>query len=155
MVEFSLVSATMTTSCKLSKDDESLSIEPIQYISMIGSLLYLTSSRPDIMQAVRMVAIFQSTTKEPHVVVVNRIFRHLKGTTKFGLWYQKMQNFDLIAYSDVDWARSLDDINGTSGNALFFGEFFVAWSSKKQASISLSTTEVEYIVAVEFCTQVL
>ena len=80
MVEFSLVSATMTTSCKLSKDDESLSIEPIQYISMIGSLLYLTSSRPDIMQAVGMVAIFQSTTKESHVVVVKIMFRYLKCT---------------------------------------------------------------------------
>ena len=98
MVECDLVSTPMTTNNKLSKDDESLSTDPMQYRSMIGTLMYLTSSRPNIMQAFGMVAIFQSTTKESNVVVVKRMFRYLKGTTEFGPWYQKMKNFDLIAY---------------------------------------------------------
>ena len=89
------------------------------------------------------------------MVVVKIIFRYIKGIIDFGLWYPKMKNFDIISYSDANWAGSLDERNSTSGNALFFGECFVAWSIKKQASISLSTTEVEYIATVECCTKVL
>ena len=107
------------------------------------------------MQAVGMVSRFQSFPKNSHVLAVKRIFRYLKGTTEFGLWYPKNQRFNLIAYTDADWAGSLDDRKSTSGNAFFLGECLVAWSSRKQSSISLSTTEAEYIAVAECCTQVL
>ena len=107
---------------------------------MIGSLLYVTASRTDVKQVVGMVARFQSTPKENHVQVVKRIFRYLKGTINLGLWYPSKKSFSLRAYSDVDQAGCVDDRKSTSGGA--------------QTSISLSTTEAQYIVAAECCTQV-
>jgi hypothetical protein len=99
----------MQTSCKLSKDDDSKSTDQRQYRSMIGSLLYVTTSRPDVMQAVGQVARFQAAPKESHVLAVKRIFRYLKGTEEFGLWYPKGKYLSLIAYTDADWAGCIDD----------------------------------------------
>jgi hypothetical protein len=83
------VITSMQTSCKLSKDDDSKSIDQRQYRSMIGSLLYVIASKPDVMQTVGQVARFQAAPKESHVLAVKRIFRYLKGTKEFGLWYPK------------------------------------------------------------------
>ena len=76
---------------------------------MIGNVLYVTTSRPDVMQAVVQVARFQAAPKESHVLAVKRIFRYLKGTEEFGLWYSKGKDLSLIAYTDVDWAGCIDD----------------------------------------------
>jgi hypothetical protein len=145
----------MQTNCKLSKDDDSKSTEKRQYRSMIGSLLYVTASKPDVMQAVGQVARFQEAPKESHVLAVKRIFRYLKGTEEFGLWYPKGKDLSLIAYTDADWAGCIDDRRSTSGPAFYLGECLVSWLSKKQSSISLSTAEAEYIAAAACCTQVL
>ena len=109
MVECSPVSTPMTTCCKLSKDDESPSVDATLYRSMIGSLLYLTASRPDIMQAVGMVARYQASPKESHVAAVKRIFRYLKGTMEFRFWYPKNSHIELTSFSDADWAGNLYD----------------------------------------------
>ena len=122
---------------------------------MIGSLLYLMATRTDILQAVCMVACFQSSPKESHLVALKRILRYLKGTMDYGLWYPKGKGFTLTAYTDADWAGSIDDRKSTSGGAFFLGGSLVAWHSKKQESVSLSTAEAEYIAAVSSCTQVL
>ena len=114
---------------------------------MIGSILYVTASRPDIMQAVGLVARFQENTKEAHVLAIKRIFRYLKGTTQFGLWYPKGNELTLVAYTDADSAGSIDDRKSTSGAALYLGDCLVSWPSKKQPSVSLSTTEADYIAA--------
>jgi hypothetical protein len=145
----------MQTSCKLSKDDDSKSTDQRQYRSMIGSLLYVTASRPDVMQAVGQVARFQAAPKESHVLAVKRIFRYLKGTEEFGLWYPKGKDLSLMAYTDADWAGCIDDRRSTSGAAFYLGECLVSWLSKKQSSVSLSTAEAEYIAAATCCTQVL
>jgi hypothetical protein len=86
---------------------------------------------------------------------VKRIFRYLKGTKEFGLWYPKRKDLSLIAYTDVDWVGCIDDQRSTSGATFYLGECLVSWLSKKQSSVSLSTTEVEYIAATTCCTQVL
>jgi hypothetical protein len=86
---------------------------------------------------------------------VKRIFRHLKGTEEFGLWYPKGKDLSLIAYRDVDWAGCIDDRRSTNGATFYLGECLVSWLSKKKSSLSLSTTEAEYIVATSYCTQVL
>ena len=86
-----------------------LSVDATLYRSIIGALLYLTASRPDIMQAVGMVTIFQSAPKESHLIVVKRILRYLKGTPNFGLWYPKSKTLTVTAYTDVDWAKSIDN----------------------------------------------
>jgi hypothetical protein len=99
----------MQTSCNLRKDDDSNSIDQRQYRSMIYSLLYVTSFIPYVMQAVGQVAQFQAAPKESHVLVVKRIFKYLKGTKEFGLWYPKENDLSLISYTDVDWAGCIDD----------------------------------------------
>ena len=122
---------------------------------MIGSLLYLTTSRPNIMLAVGLVARYQATLKQNHLLEAKRIFRYLQGTTQYGLWYPKGKRFTLTTYTDADWASCVDDRKITSGGAFYLGESLVAWLSKKQTSISLSTTEAEYIAVATCCTQVM
>ena len=98
---------------------------------MIGSLLYVTASRPDVMQAVGLVERFQENPKEAHVLAIKRIFRYLKGTTVFGLWYPKGHELSLVAYIDVDWAGSIDDRRSMSGAALYLRDCLVSWSRNK------------------------
>jgi hypothetical protein len=121
MDESAHVSTPMRTNDKLNKEDESPYVYSTLYKSMVGSLLYLTTSRPDIMQVVGMVEIFQSTPKESHVMVVKRIFRYLKDTSEIGLWYLRKKGFELIDYTDVDWSGSVDEKKSTSRNAFFLG----------------------------------
>jgi len=149
------VSTPMVSGCKLSKDDTSPEVDQRLYRSMIGSLLYITASRPDIMHAVGMVGRFQATPKQSHLLVVKRIFKYLKGTLSYGLWYPRNQNSQVITYSDADWANCVNERKSTSGGAFFLGESLVSWLSKKQSSISLSTTEAEYTVVATCCTQIL
>jgi len=122
---------------------------------MIGGLLYLTHTRPDIMHAACLVARFQEDPKEPHVMAVKRIMRYLKGTSNYGLWYPKDIDFTLSAYTDADWAGDVDDRKSTSGDAFLLGNRLVSWLSKKQELVYLSTTKAEYIVVACCCTQVL
>ena len=131
----------MITGCKLRKDDESKKVDQKLYTSMISSLLYVTASRSYVMQAVRLVARFQANPKEAHVLEIKRILRYLKGTTEFGLWYPKGNELTLVAYTDADWAGSIDDRKSTSQATLYLGDCLVSWSSKKQPSVSLSTIE--------------
>jgi hypothetical protein len=121
-------------------------------MSMIGILLYVTTSKPDVMQTVSQVARFQAAPKESHVLVVKRIFKYLKETKEFGLWYPKGKDLSLIAYTDVDWAGCIDDRRNTSGASFYLGEYLVSRIRKKQSSISLSTVEAEYIAATTCCT---
>ena len=122
---------------------------------MIGNLLYITASRPDIMQVVGMVGRFQSAPKQIHLVVVKRIFKYLKGTMTYGLWYPRNHNLQLTAYSDVDWEKCWDERKRTSGGAFSLGDYLVAWISKNQESIYLSTTEDEYTDVSTCYTQIL
>jgi hypothetical protein len=147
------VGTPMVTGCKLRKDDDSPDVDQSSYRSMIGSLLYITASRPNIMHAVGMVGRYQSTPKQSHLLVVKRIFRYLKETITYGLWYPRNQKFQLTAYLDVDWENCVDERKSTSGGAFFLGDSLAAWLSKKQSFISLSTTEAEYIVVATCFTQ--
>ena len=114
---------------------------------MIGSLLYLTASRLDIIFTTYLCARFHANPSEPHLIAVKRIFRYLKGTVSLGLWYAREADFELCGYSDADFARCKIDRKSTSGSCQFLGGRIVSWFSKKQKSISTSTAEVEYIAA--------
>jgi hypothetical protein len=149
------MSTPMITGCKLRKDDESLKVDQTMYRSMIGSLFYATTTKLDIMQAVGLVARFQSAPIETHIKAVKRIFGYLKGTLDFGLWNPKEEDFTLTAYIDAHWEGSIDDRKITIGGASFLGKCLVSWLSKNQPSISLYITKVEYIVASSCCTQVI
>jgi hypothetical protein len=120
-----------------------------------GSLLYLYASRPDIMLSVCMCARFQSDPKECHRVAVKRILRYLVSTPCFGIWYPKGSTFDLIGYSDSDYAGCKVDRKSTSGTCQFLGRSLVSWSSKKQTSVALSTAEAEYVAAGQCYAQLL
>jgi hypothetical protein len=139
MEDSSPVSTPMVVGCKLNKDDISPNVDQRKYRLMIGSLLYITASCPNIMQVVGMVGRYQSAPKQSHLVVFTRIFKYLKGTMTYGLWYPKNQNFQLTAYSNADWANCVDERKSTSGGAFFLDDSLVAWISKKQGSIPLST----------------
>ncbi|XP_019173231.1 PREDICTED: uncharacterized protein LOC109168701 [Ipomoea nil] len=145
----------ISTTTKLFKDEKGTSVDPTMYRSMIGSLLYLTASRPDIMVSVGMCARYQADPKESHLKAVKRIIKYVKGTINYGIWYSSDTNLNLAGYSDADWAGNADDRKSTSGGCFFIGKNLVAWLSKKQNSISLSTAEAEYIAAGSCCTQLL
>jgi hypothetical protein len=121
------------------------SVDQKAYRSMIGSLLYLCASRPDIMLSVCMCARYQSNPKECHLVVVKRILRYLVAMPCFGIWYPKASTFDLIGYLDSNYVGCKVDRKSTSGTCQYLGKSIVSWSSKKQTSIALSTAEAEYV----------
>jgi hypothetical protein len=113
------MSTPMVTGCKLSKDDDSPYVDQSSYSSMIGILLYITTSRPNIMHTVGMVGRYQSAPKHSHLLDVKRIFRYLKGTMNYGLWYPRNHNFQLSVYSYADWANCMDERKNMSGGAFF------------------------------------
>jgi hypothetical protein len=145
----------MPTKCQLDIDPNGKAVDQKVYRSMIGSLLYLCASRPDIMLSVGICARFQAAPKESHYVAVKQIFRYLAHTPNFGLWYPRGANFDLLVYSNSDWAGDKVDRKSTSGGCRFLGCSFVSWSSKKQSCVSLSSTEAEYVAAGSCCAQLL
>ncbi|GKA91985.1 hypothetical protein Tco_0813910 [Tanacetum coccineum] len=145
----------MVEQAKLKLDLVGKPVDHTDYRSMIGSLMYLTSSRPDIMFATYMCARYQENPNEHHVSAVKRVFRYLKGTINLGLWYPKDSGFDLTAYSDADHAGCHLDRKSKSRNVQFLGDKLVCWSSKKQNCVSMSTAESEYVVVSGCCAQVL
>jgi hypothetical protein len=145
------IKTPMGTNGHLDLDMGGKSIDQKVYRSMIGSLLYLCASRPDIMLSVCMCARFQADPKEVHLRVVKRVMRYLVYTPKFGLWYPKGSTFDLIGYSDADWAGCKIDRKSTSRTCQFLGRSLVSWASKKQNLVALSTAEAEYIAAGHCC----
>eukprot|EP00253_Pinus_taeda_P028609 PITA_28609 len=149
------VCTPMVTRCNLSANDESAAVHQPTYRSMIGSLLYLTGTRPDIMHAVGIVGRFQENPKETHLQAVKRIFKYLQGTQNYGLWYPTNTDLTLHTYTDTDWAGGVEDRKNTSGGAFFMGSRLVSWFSKKQSSIALSIVEAEYVAVASCCTQLI
>ncbi|GJV46261.1 putative ribonuclease H-like domain-containing protein [Tanacetum coccineum] len=125
------------------------------YRSMIGSLMYLTASRPDIMFVVCACARFQVTPKTSHLLAVKRIFRYLKGKPTLGLWYSRDSPFELVAYTDSDYAGATLDRKSTTGGCQFLGNRLISWQCKKQTVVATSITEAEYVAAASCCGQVL
>ncbi|GJX12398.1 putative ribonuclease H-like domain-containing protein [Tanacetum coccineum] len=148
-------STPMDTEKPLLKDSDGDDVDVHLYRSMIGSLMYLTSSRPDIMFAVCACARFQVTPKVSHSHAVKRIFRYLKGQPKLGLWYPRDSPFDLVAYSDSDYAGASLDRKSTTGGCQFLGCRLISWQCKKQTVVATSSTEAEYVAAASCCGQVL
>ncbi|GKD74088.1 hypothetical protein Tco_1332370 [Tanacetum coccineum] len=145
----------METQKALLKDEDGEEVDVHLYRSMIGSLMYLTSSRPDIMFVVCACARYQVNPKVSHLHVVKRIFRYLKGQPKLGLWYPKDSPFDLVAYTDSDYAGASMYRKSTIGGCQFLGCRLISWQCKKQTVVANSTTEAEYVAASSCCGQVL
>ncbi|GJR44458.1 uncharacterized mitochondrial protein-like protein [Tanacetum coccineum] len=152
--EVKTTSTPMETQKPLLKDEDGKEVDVHMYRSMIGSLMYLTSSRPDIMFAVCACARYQVNPKVSHLHAVKRIFRYLKGQLKLGLWYPKDSPFDLVAYTDSDYVGASLDRKSTTGGCQFLGCRLISWQCKKQTVVANSTTEAEYVAALSCCGQV-
>ncbi|KAJ9537943.1 hypothetical protein OSB04_030676 [Centaurea solstitialis] len=148
-------STPMSTSFQLDADLSSNPVDLKNYRAIIGSLLYLTASRPDIMFATCVCACFQCDPRESHLGAVKRILKYLKGTPNFGLWYPKDSGFEITAFTDSDHAGCKLNRKSTSGACQFLGDKLVSWSSRKQNYVSLSTVEAEYVTAARCCSQFL
>ncbi|GKA11836.1 hypothetical protein Tco_0691382, partial [Tanacetum coccineum] len=145
----------MATKPKLDADLSGEPVDQTDYRSKIGSLMYLTSSRPDIMQAVCYCARYQARPIEKYIKEVKRIFRYLRGTINMRLWYSKGSGFDLTAFSDADHAGCVNTRKGTSGEIQFLGDKLVSWMSKKQDYTTMSSAEAEYVALSVSCAQVM
>nr|GEZ51272.1 hypothetical protein [Tanacetum cinerariifolium] len=141
----------MSMEIKLTKEDEANSVDNSKYQGMIGSFLYLTASRPDIMFSVCLCVCFQENPKTIHLEAVKRIFRYIRGTSHLGLWYPKETGIETIAYADSDHAVDYVDRKSTSGVCTFTGCCLTSWFAKKQMALAISTTEAEYVSAEKAC----
>nr|GEY20137.1 uncharacterized mitochondrial protein AtMg00810-like [Tanacetum cinerariifolium] len=139
------VGTPMKIKDKLDLDQNGTPVDAMKYHSMIGSLMYLTFSRPNIVHATCLCARYQAKPIKKHLKEVKRIFRYLWGTVNTGLWYTKDSGFELTGFSDADYAGCKDTFMSTSGGAQFLGEKRVSWSSKKQDCPALSTAKAEYV----------
>jgi hypothetical protein len=145
MVNAKPIKTPMPTNGHLDLNGNGTAVDIKVYRSMIGSLLYLCASRPDIMLSVCMCARFQANSKECHLSTIKRILRYLVHTPNLGLWYPKGSKFNLLGYSDSDYAGCKVDRKSTLGTCQFLGRSLVSWSSKKQNCVALSTAEAEYV----------
>ncbi|GJV74312.1 hypothetical protein Tco_1494307 [Tanacetum coccineum] len=149
------VDTPMVDRLKLDEDLMGIPVDQTRFRGMVGSLMYLTASRPDLVFAVCMCARYQAKPTKKHLEAIKRIFRYLKGTINMGLWYPKDNAMSLTAYADADHAGCQDLRRSTSGSAQFLGYRLVSWSSKKQRSTAISTTEAKYIAMSRCCAQIL
>ncbi|GJS62312.1 retrovirus-related pol polyprotein from transposon TNT 1-94 [Tanacetum coccineum] len=149
------VDTPMVEKSKLDEDKKRKAIDLLHYRGMIGTLLYLTASRPDLQFAICMCARYQARPTEKHLNAVKKIFRYLKGTVNRGLWYPKDSSIALTAFADADHAGCQDTRRNTSGSMQFLGDRLISWSSKRQKSAAISSMKAEYIALSGCCAQIL
>ncbi|XP_038876524.1 secreted RxLR effector protein 161-like [Benincasa hispida] len=138
-------STPMELGLKLSKHDDSEDFDDTIYRSLVGSLMYLTTTRPDLMFSVSLLSRFMASPKRSHWEAGKRVFRYILGTVDHGIPYKRNMDNVLVGYNDSDWEGNIDDFKSTSGYVFNIGSGAVSWASKKQDVVVLSTTEVEYI----------
>jgi len=130
-------------------------VDHTNYRQLIGSLIYLTNTHPDLSYAVSILSRFMQEPRDSHWNAAKRVLRYIQGTKDFGLLYTKTKNFVLGGYSDADFAGSIDDRASTSGYLMNMGSAAISWSCKKQVTVATSSEEAEYIsaweVACEIC----
>ena len=153
MMDCKSMSTLMMTNLKLLGDTSSGTIDATLYRQMIGSLMYLTNTRPDICFAVNTLSQYMVDPRQVHLVAAKHVLRYLKGTIDYGLRYARDCKFGLVGYTDSDWAGSVPDRKSTSGCCFSLGSAVIAWRSRKQTSVALSTTEAEYIAACAACSE--
>jgi hypothetical protein len=139
MEDSKAMATPMSTTTALDADEEGEHVDHKEYRSMIGSLLYLTATRPDIQFLVCLCTRFQASPRTSHRQVVKHIFGYLRHTSDFGLWYSASSSLALHGFSDADFAECRLDRNSTSGTCQFLGSSLVSWSSRKQSSVAQST----------------
>nr|GEX51270.1 copia protein [Tanacetum cinerariifolium] len=149
------VNTPMVDRLKLDEDPLGIPVNQTRFCSIVGSLMYLTANRPDLVFFVCMSARYQDSPTKKHLEVLKRVFWYPKGTNNWGPWYSKDTVMALTAYADADHASCQDTRRSTSESAQFLGDKLVSQLSKKQKSTAISTTEAEYIAMSGCCAQIL
>ena len=144
MVECNPSATPIDTKCKLSAQDGPLLSDPTEYRSYASALQYLTLTRPDIAHVVQQACLYMHVPREPHMHLVKRILRYIKGTLDHSLHLSSSSSVALTAYSDADWAGCPDTRRSMSGYCVYLGDNLVSWSSKRQTTVSRSSAEAEY-----------
>ena len=134
----------LNTNEKLCLNDGAEKVDEKLFRSIVGSLMYLTHTRPDIVFAVSLISQFMHNPSKNHMGAAKRILRYVQGTSACGIRYSRGKFSNLVVYTDSDWASSADDRKSTTGYVVSLGSGAISWSSKKQQSIALSSTEAEY-----------
>jgi len=147
MMKSNLVNNPIVPGCKVNKDKDGIKVDETYYKQLVGSLMYLTTTRPDMMFVTCLISRYMSKPTELHLQVAKRALRYLRGTVNFGIHYKKGGSGELLAFTNSDYTGDMDDRKSTSGNAFLLSSCVVSWSSKKQPIMTLSTTEAEFVVA--------
>ncbi|XP_049371095.1 secreted RxLR effector protein 161-like [Solanum verrucosum] len=147
------VAIPLAANKKFRKDDGEKKVNSSLYRSLIGTLLYLTSTRPDIMFAASLLSRFMQEPSQVQFGAAKRVLHYLQGTMDYGIMYKFGGNLNLIGYSDSGWDGSIDDTKSTSGYAFLFGSRICSWLSKKQSVVAQSTTKAEYVSAAKATSQ--
>ncbi|KAI3746469.1 hypothetical protein L6452_08903 [Arctium lappa] len=145
------IGTPMAPGTKIGTDPSRKAVDVRTYRGVIGSLMYLTSSRPDIMFSTCLCARYQANPKESHLSAAKRNFRYLNRTADLGLWYPKDTSFELTTYTYADHAGCMLDRKSTSGHIQFLGDKLVSSASKKQLCVSTSTAEAKYVAVFQLC----
>ncbi|KAI5401249.1 hypothetical protein KIW84_065918 [Lathyrus oleraceus] len=147
MEHSNFVENPMVPGFKISKDENGIEMDGSFFKQLIGSMMYLTATSPDIMYAVSLLSRYMSRPTEVHHSAAKRILRYLQGTTTFGILYRRGGSHELISFTDNDYAGSMEDRRSTSNYVFMLSGEAVTWSSRKQPIVTLSTTEAEFIAA--------
>nr|XP_048328437.1 secreted RxLR effector protein 161-like [Ziziphus jujuba var. spinosa] len=145
MDEANPVGTPMECGVKLSKHKEGEKVDPTFFKSLVGSLIYLTCTRPDILYAIGFISRYMENTTITHLKVAKRILRYLKGITSFGLYYSTSNDYKLVGYSDSDWGGNIDGRKSISGFVFYLGDTAFTWMSMKQQIVTLSTCGAKYV----------
>ncbi|RVW24713.1 Copia protein [Vitis vinifera] len=155
MEECKPTSTPMNQKEKFCKEDGAEKVDEGLYRSMIGCLMYLTATRPDIMHVVSLLSRYMHCASEIHFQAAKRVIRYVKGTVDYGIKFSQVQSFNFHGFSNSDWAGYVDDMRSTSGYCFSFGSGVFSWSSRKQEVVAQSTAEAEYIATVAAVNQAL
>jgi len=154
MLESREVNSPIVPGSKLSKDADGVAIDESYYKKIVGSLMYLTKIRPDLVYNVSLISRYMAKPTKLHLQAAKRILRYLKGTFDYGIMYKKVSSNDMVAYTDSDYAGDLDDRKSTYSYVFLLSSGVVSWLSKKQPIVTLSTTEAEFVAAARCASQV-
>ena len=147
MKDCNSISTPIECGVKLHKDHDGKKVDSTLYKQIVGSLMYFTATRPDIMYSVSLISRYMESPTELHLLAAKRILRYLQGTRNLGICYKKGEKSNLVGYTDSDYAGDQDDGRSTSGYVFMLGTGAISWSSKKQSIVTLSSTEAEFVAA--------
>lgn len=147
MEECNDVCNPMVPGIKLDVDEDGERVDETLYKQIIGSLMYITTTRPDLQFFVSLLSRYMSKPTQLHLQAAKRVLRYLRGTMNFGMWYKRGGTGELLVYTDSDFVGDIDSRRSISGYVFLLGNAAEAWSSKKQPIVTLSTAEAEYVAA--------